>query len=212
MASSRTESNALLRLRATATNQSERGLSPRPDRQDIGHFKVLRCEPAVIRDVPTDLVPDLWPAIEKHVEAACAYHPFMEALDVARLIMKGHARLFVSFEGGAVQGFAAMEVVQYPRRKVANVLAAGGDTGFLSVAIHDLLPILKQWGREQGADTFAISGRPGWLKALQHEDGQAVHLVTWSTRLGNVEGRRKLQESDANHDQRTVETGAALSH
>lgn len=165
----------------------------------------------MIRDVPTDLVPDLWPAIEKHAEAACEYHPFMEAIDIARIIMKGHARLFVSFEAGAVQGFAAMEVVQYPRRKVANVLAAGGDTGFLSVAIHELLPILKQWGREQGADTFAISGRPGWLKALQNEDGEAVHLVTWSTRLGD-EGRRKLQESNANHGLRTVETSSALPH
>lgn len=166
----------------------------------------------MIRDVPTDLVPDIWPAIEKHAQAACEYHPFMDALDLARLIMKGHARLFVSFENGSVQGFAAMEVVQYPRRKVANVLAAGGDRGFLSVAILDMLPILKQWGREQGADTFAISGRPGWLKALRNEDGEAVQLVTWSTRLGDVEGRRKLQESDANHGLRAVEGSTALPH
>jgi hypothetical protein len=166
----------------------------------------------VISAVPTDFVPDLWPAIEKHAEAACEYHPFMDALDLARIIMKGNARLFVAFEGEKVQGFAAMEVVQYPRRKVANVLAAGGDKGFLSVAILEMLPILKQWGREQGADTFAISGRPGWLKALQNEDGKAVTLVTWSTRLGDVEGRRKLQESDADHGRRAVEGSSALPH
>jgi hypothetical protein len=166
----------------------------------------------MIRAVPTDLVPDLWPAIEKHVEAACEYHPFMDALDVARTIMKGNARLFVSFEGNAVQGFAAMEVVQYPSRKVANVLAAGGDRGFLSVAIHELLPILKQWGREHGADTFAISGRPGWLKALQNEDGESVTNALWWTRLGNVGEGRKLQQSEADHGVRAVERSAALPH
>jgi hypothetical protein len=166
----------------------------------------------MIRDVPTDLVPNLWPAIEKHVEAACEYHPFLHHLDIARLIMKGHARLFVCFENGVVQGFAAMEVIQYPSRKVANVLAAGGDEGFLGTAIHELLPVLKQWGAEQGADAIALTGRPGWFKALRDEGGESQHLVSWCARLGNVEGRRKLQESDANHGQRTVETGTALPH
>lgn len=166
----------------------------------------------MIRDVPTDLVPELWPAIEKHVEAACEYNPFMTALDVARVIMKGNARLFVSFEGNSVQGFAAMEVVQYPSRKVANVLAAGGDNGFLSVAIHELLPILKQWGREHGADTFAIYGRPGWLKALQNEDGESVTNVLWWTRLGDVGEGRKLQKPDADHGFGAVERRAAIPH
>lgn len=166
----------------------------------------------MIRAVPTDLVPDLWPAIEKHAEAACEYNPFMTALDIARCLMKGNARLFVSFEGETVQGFAAMEVIQYPSRKVANVLAAGGDRGFLSVAILDMLPILKQWGREQGADTFAISGRPGWLKALKNEDGESVQLVLWSTRLGDVGEGRKLQQSEADHGSGAVERGAAIPH
>jgi hypothetical protein len=163
----------------------------------------------VIRPVPTDLVPEIWHAIEHHVEAACKYHPFCDARDIARTIMKGHARLFVSFEGGRVQGFAAMEVVEYPSRKVANVLAAGGERGFLSVAIHELLPILKQWGREQGADTFSITGRPGWLKALRDEGGEAVDLVTWWTGLGGVERR---EEHNADHGVRTVERSEALPH
>lgn len=165
----------------------------------------------MIHAVPTDLVPDLWPAIEPHAEAACEFHPFMESRDLARTIMKGNARLFIVTEGGKVQGFAAMEVVDYPRRKVANVLAAGGESGFLSVAIHDLLPHLKQWGREQGADTFAISGRPGWLKALRDEGGESLPLVTWWTRLGD-EGRRQLQESDPDHGFRAVVSSEALPH
>jgi hypothetical protein len=166
----------------------------------------------MIRPVPTDLVPEIWPAIEKHVEAACEHHPFMDALDVARCILKGNARLFVCFENGKVQGFAAMEVVQYPCRKVANVLAAGGERGFLSVAIHELLPILKQWGREQGADTFAITGRPGWLKALQNESGESALQVLWWARLGDERQGRQLQESDADHGLRTVEGSTALPH
>jgi hypothetical protein len=166
----------------------------------------------VIHRAPAALVVDLWPAIEKHVTAALDFHPFLSAEDVRLILLAGHAQLFIAAEGRKVQGFAVMEVVQYPSRKVANILASGGEEGFLGAAIHELLPVLKQWGAEQGADAIALTGRPGWLKALRNEGGHAEKLVTWWTRLGNVEGRRKLQESDANHGQRTVEAGSALPH
>jgi hypothetical protein len=164
----------------------------------------------VIHQVPAELVDDLWPAIEEHVTAACEFHPFLEAQDVLLLVHSGHATLFVSIDGGAVQGFGAMEMIEYPRRKVANVIACGGEHGFLGVAVHELLPVLKRWGHEQGADTFAILGaRPGWLRALRHEGGESASFVTWWARLGNVQGRRQI---DADHEQRAVEESPALHH
>lgn len=168
----------------------------------------------LIHRVPSNMVNDLWPAIESFVAGAMDHHPFMDAQDIRLILLAGHAQLFiVTGEGRKVQGFAAMEVVHYPRRRVANILASGGEDGFTSVAVHDLLPILKQWASEQNADTLAILGaRPGWLKLLRDEGGDAEKFVTWWTELGSVQGWRQFKEPDADHGLGTVEAGATLPH
>jgi hypothetical protein len=152
--------------------------------------------PHLIYRAPAELVSDLWPAIELHVERAMEHHPFMEADDVLLLLQQGTLQLFVSTDDRKVAGFAVMEVIQYPRRKVANVLACGGEHGFLSVAVHELLPVLKAWAAERGADTFALSGRPGWVRALKSKGFSSVaHITMWADL--NVEGRRRRRESNS---------------
>lgn len=112
----------------------------------------------------------------------------MEAEDVFLSLMAGKAALFLAVEDGQILGFAVMEVITYPRRKVANVLAAAGHRGFLSVAVHELYLELEKWAIEQDADTFAVMGRPGWLKyAKQHEGAQSLSIVTSWKRLGTCQ-------------------------
>ena len=95
------------------------------------------------------------------------------------------AALFLAVQERQSLGFAVTEVITYPRRKVANVLAAAGHRGFLSVAVHDLYPEMERWAIEQDADTFAVIGRPGWLKyAKQHDGAQSLSTVTSWKRLG----------------------------
>jgi hypothetical protein len=165
----------------------------------------------VIHQVPTHYIPDLWSAIDEHVRNACGFHPFIEADDIQSILFAGNGQLFIHVAGQKVTGFAVMEVVQYPSRKVASVLAAGGSEGFLSAAIHELLPELKKWGAQQGADTFAISGRPGWLRALRGHGFESVSHVTLWANL-DVEGRRFIQEPDTDDSFPTVGSGSALSH
>jgi hypothetical protein len=135
----------------------------------------------------------------------------MTSGDVLEVILWGAARLFVATKPGGVMGFAVMEVVQYPNRRVANVLCCGGERGFLSVAIHELLPILKQWGAEQDADTFALTGRPGWLRALRGEGFEvASHITLWADL--NVEGRRQRQYTETDYGVGAVGSVSAISH
>jgi len=163
----------------------------------------------MIHSVPTNLVPDLWPAIEPHVRRALKYHPFMEPDDILESLLLGGLRLFVATKEGGILGFACMEVIQYPRRKVANVLCAGGEQGFLSVAVHDLLPVLKSWAAEQDADTFALTGRPGWVRMLRGFEAIA-HITLWADL--DEQGRRQQQKPDADDRLGAVESGTALSH
>lgn len=166
-------------------------------------------EQDLIHSVPNHLVPDLWPAVEPHVTRALKHHPFMTAGDVYESILWGALRLFVATKPGGILGFACMEVVQYPSRMVANVLCAGGEHGFLSVAIHDLLPVLKAWGVEQGADTFALTGRPGWVRVLRDFEVSS-HVTLWADL--DEQGRRQQQKPNSDDGLRTLESGAALSH
>jgi hypothetical protein len=160
--------------------------------------------------VPTDLVADLWSAFEEHVEAACEHHPFMDAQDVMAITCEGRATLFIYVDGHKVRGFAVMEVIDFPRRSVANVLVCGGERGFLSVATHELLSELKKWGASKGADTFAIlGGRPGWVRALRSQGFRTAPYVTLWADL-DVEGRRQI--TDADNDQSAMGRSAALSH
>lgn len=139
----------------------------------------------MIHLTPTNLVPELWPLIEKHAIKAMEHHPFMDANDLLGSILYGHAALFVVTDGPTVLGFAAMEVLSYPSRRVANVLAAGGRKGFLSVLTHELLDRMEKWAIEHDADTFAVMGRPGWLKFAKRRGAQSLQVTTSWKRLGN---------------------------
>lgn len=166
----------------------------------------------MIYRVPLHFVSQMWPSILAYVQRAMEHHPFMEAQDVLDLLLGGSVQLFIASEEKKVTGFAAIEVINYPRRKVANVLAAGGEHGFLSVVVREVLPELISWAKEQGADTFALTGRPGWVRALKAKGFlSAAHVTMWADL--NVEGRRwRRQSTAANGNLGAVEERSAIHH
>ena len=162
--------------------------------------------------VPSRLVADLWPAIEQYVQRAMNHHPFMEAQDVYALLHDGSVQLFIATREQKVTGFAAVEVVNYPRRKVANVLAAGGEHGFLSVLVQEVLPELIHWAKEQGADTFALTGRPGWVRVLRKLGFEVASHVTMWANLDEQGWRRRRQSTAADGHFGAVEGSPAIHH
>lgn len=163
----------------------------------------------MIHRITSGTVVELWPLVEDHATAAMEHHPFMDANDLLDQLLSGHAQLFVVTADRAFIGFAAMEVLVYPRCKVANVLAAGGNKGFLSVAVKDLSPVLEAWAREQGADTFAVHGRPGWLRVSKAFAGSQRRLYGVAWRRLDHERRGQSKSDDAG--KRAVERRAAVS-
>src|SRR5688572_19641808 len=162
---------------------------------------------ARIYRVPRSFIADVWHSVEDYVARAMEYHPFMGADDVRALLDHDLLTLFIATENGVVVGFGALEVVQYPRRRVANILASGGKRGFLATAINELLPEMIAHGKDQGASFVTLSGRPGWMRALRHI-GRSQPFVTWWADI-NEQGWRKLPA--ANIHARTVEAGTAVS-
>jgi hypothetical protein len=163
----------------------------------------------VIHKVSPSLVADLWPAIQGFAQRACKRHPFLHSDDILAGLLFGRSQLFIATKAGSVFGFAAVEVLEYSHRSVANVVASGGDFGFLSVLVQDMLPEMEQWAAEQGADTFAIHHfRPGWKRIAKGLEGSCTSplAVTWRRLHGGRQQRRNYQA-----DQPAVGRGAALS-
>lgn len=161
--------------------------------------------------VPVEHLHGIWPAIERYVEETCTYHPFMKAPDVLTLLEQGLLSLFVAVDRHGVMGFGALEVVQYPSRKVANILGAGGKRGFSAVAIDELLPVMIEHGKTLGATVVAYSGRPGWLRKLRHLGGESKRFITWWADI-HEQGRRWRRVNEADNHARAVEASPAISH
>lgn len=146
--------------------------------------------------VPASLAADIWPAIKLYVERACEYHPFMDADSVLELVQAGRVTLFISTQHGSVLGFCAVEVVEYPRRTVANVLGVGGKNGFLEVISRELIPIVADFADHYGATVVTLSGRPGWLRALRHLGGRSRQYITMWADTNGLVGRRINKDND----------------
>jgi hypothetical protein len=163
-----------------------------------------------IYHVPQHLLDDVWPSVEKYVERAQAFDPFKNTHDVYMLLSHGFASLFIATRKGMIVGFGVLEVVQYPSRRVANVMAAGGEYGFLATAIDDLLPMMIEHGRREGATVVTLSGRPGWVRALRRLNGSSKRFVTWWADI-DEQGRRQLPTAPDDHAG-TVEAGTTVSN
>jgi hypothetical protein len=159
---------------------------------------------------PITLVEDLWPSIAHWADLACEYHPFLAGEDVLTLMLSGQCSLFLAADGGGVLGFAAAEVVEYPRCKVANVVAAGGRFGFLATLAGPIREQIEAWGREQGAHVFSAFGRAGWMRVADRiEGGHALPIaVIWK----EIPHGRRRQEADNHSNPRPVVAGDARTH
>jgi len=129
---------------------------------------------------PTDIALELWSALVPFIDRAARYHPFLDQAGLRELVVRGFATIFVAVEGDTVMGFAAIEVVQYPSRRVANVIFAGGAYGFLETLVTELKGKMAEWGRLHGATAMSLTGRPGWLK-LARKHGWTVQRQVFVT-------------------------------
>ena len=108
-------------------------------------------------------------ANRKHIEAALEYsggtHNFD---DVKQAIIEGRMQLWPAPNSAAVT-----EIVEYARKKVLHVFLAGGDMDEVVGGIESVV----NWGRGQGCQSVAISGRKGWERILDKHGFRPV-LVT----------------------------------
>ena len=81
--------------------------------------------------------------------------------DIEKLINEGKAFLFQNDKAVFI-----IEVLRFPKKKVLNAwLGAGCLEG-----IHELTPMIEDFGRKQGCIEIQMTGRKGWKRILSDAD------------------------------------------
>jgi len=89
--------------------------------------------------------------------------------DVKAAVESGEARLW-----GWDRSAVVTEVQTWPRAKFLLIWLAGGD---LKELRDVMLPLMEEYGREQGCSRSYVVGRPGWAKALPGYRTVAVSIA-----------------------------------
>lgn len=99
-----------------------------------------------------------WASAKPFIERALEYSKGTHTIDdVALLVGAGHFKVWIG------KGCAMLTEVQlYPRMKILNVFAAGGDMKELLTLEESLIGAAK----ELGCERITEIGREGWLKVL----------------------------------------------
>lgn len=144
---------------------------------------------SVIR-VPTEQVRAVWPLAEEFVVSGLEGHPWTNAEDALLLLANNMATLFLVTERDEVLGAVVMEVVQYPRHRVAREFVVGGKRGgFLehSEAVHETV---VEWALGLGCDGIEARGRPGWEQRARANGYQSLNARMYWRALDV--GRRRI--------------------
>lgn len=93
--------------------------------------------------------------------------------DVVEMIIQGRMQLWP-----AENSCIVTEITVYPRKKVLHVFLGGGELNEI-LGMHESV---VQWAKDHGCSSLTMTGRKGWVKALQH-DGWKSQLVLLEKRF-----------------------------
>lgn len=90
-----------------------------------------------------------------------------ELEDIKRLIYEGKAQLFQN-----KKALFITEILNFPKKKVLNAwLTAGSMDG-----VHELTPIIEEFGRMKGCTEIQMTGRKGWMRILKNAEFKNIVL------------------------------------
>lgn len=124
---------------------------------------------AAVRDT-LDKLDRFRPELEAAMEKNGNTHTFD---DLTAMVLQGRLRMWTT-----ENSVALTEVIEYPQQKHYHVFAAGGDL----TEIVETIPLVEQAARDAGCCKLTLTGRKGWVKALQ-QHGWEDQFTTCVRRL-----------------------------
>jgi hypothetical protein len=123
----------------------------------------LRLPRVEVRLPPIEEVAENWPLISKLLRKATVITGCYEPIDLLAMAMRGQVGIWVCEVDGAIEAAVVTEIKQYPRRRILEVLFAGGTK--MRVWLPRLVEVLDEHGEQAGCSHVASAGRRGWAKA-----------------------------------------------
>lgn len=106
----------------------------------------------------------MWPVVGGLLDSALGHSEGeLNAEDVRQMVKAGHVFVLVIVQGGEILAAGAVEVVHYPRYKVANIIAVGGDRVFLRRSELDWVRMVV---RDMGCTKVQTYCRPSMARLL----------------------------------------------
>jgi len=112
---------------------------------------------------PLDVILNHWPQIEAYLRKATERTGCYEPIDLLRLAFAGAVGIWLCQGRKGIEAVVVTEVKQYPRKRILDVLFAGG--GNMKEWMPELRLAIDKHAREMGCDHIASICRPGWVKA-----------------------------------------------
>jgi hypothetical protein len=103
--------------------------------------------------------------VRGYIERALAWEKTGRYLpaDVLEILLRGDAKLWVSWDGETVEAAIVTQVIDYPRLRELRVWLVGGRN--MKAWVHEAQDILERFAKEYRCAVVSSGGRKGWLRA-----------------------------------------------
>ena len=130
---------------------------------------------AVVRLPSIDELVEAWPKVAPLLQRATVRTGCYEPIDILRLAMVGQVGVWFCEVEEELAAVLVSEVKQYPRRRILEMLFAGGSK--LRSWIAPAVAALDEHAKQMGCSHVTTIGRPGWTRAWRAEVTGDVVLV-----------------------------------
>lgn len=116
-----------------------------------------------------------WGEIAPMLERATSRTRCYEPIDLLLMAATGQAGIWLCMRGEQLDAVLVTQVTVYPRRRVLEMLFAGGDN--MASWRKAAIDAMDKHARELGCTHVACAGRPGWARAWGGEATGDIIMV-----------------------------------
>jgi hypothetical protein len=160
---------------------------------------------ADIRLVPVHLAPMVWEELHTQLKGAMRYHMAMDVNDLLVLLERNMVAMFAAIDDDELKGCFIVNVEEFPRKRVCNIVVVAGKNGSTRGWVDDMLQAIEDWAGQRGCDVMAGIGRKGWMVAKEYgwKVEQRAILVK---EIADAKRRRRVIETSPG----TLEAGTTV--
>ena len=125
--------------------------------------QVLQRTRAVVRLPSLAELAERWSEIAPLLEKATRRTGCYEPIDLLQQAMQGRVGVWFCESEGGIDAVIATEVMQYPRKRVLEMMFCGGSN--MRHWRDEAVRVLDQHARQAGCTHIACIGRRGWARA-----------------------------------------------